>query len=80
MASLPDSLRLTSAESIALEEIHRKARIRHEKERKAASRRLEPSAKARGRKDFPESPYEDSWAFEEEFRRGYREGSTVSDV
>jgi hypothetical protein len=44
-----------------LEEVKRLAKIRHEKERKAARRR--------GRKDFPMLPYECSWAFEEEFKR-----------
>lgn len=45
----------------SLEEVKRLAKIRHEKERKAARRR--------GRKDFPMLPYECSWAFEEEFKR-----------
>jgi len=45
----------------SLEEVKRLAKIRHEKERKAARRR--------GRKDFPMFPYECSWAFEEEFKR-----------
>lgn len=70
MALIPDNLKLTSAETTALEEIRRVARKRHEKERSAA--------KARGRHSFPESPYEDSWAFEEEFRRGYRDGTMLN--
>lgn len=36
--------------------------VRHEKERKAALQR--------GRVDFPLLPYECSWAYEEEIRRG----------
>lgn len=44
-----------------LESIRKEARKRHEKARRAARKR--------GRKDFPDLPFECSWAFEEEFRR-----------
>ncbi len=60
---IPDSLRFTPAQEAELAEIRRKAKIRHEKARKAA--------RQRGRKDFPDLPYECSWAFEEEFRRRF---------
>lgn len=47
----------------SLEEVKRLAKIRHERERRAARRR--------GRKDFPMLPYECSWAYEEEYRRKF---------
>ena len=43
-------------------EIKTAAKVRHEKARRAA--------KARGRMDFPDLPYECSWAFETEFLAG----------
>jgi hypothetical protein len=61
MAFMPDHLKLTPDEQARLDGIHRAARIRHEKARKAAKRR--------GRHDFPLEPYECSWAYEQEFRR-----------
>lgn len=64
MAMLPDNMRLTDDEVKELEEIRQAARILHEKERKAA--------RGRGRKDFPASPYECSWAYEQEFFRSKR--------
>lgn len=60
-AILPDNMRLTSNEEKELESIREKARVKHEKARIAA--------KKRGRTDFPNSPYEDSWAYENEFKR-----------
>ncbi len=64
MALMPDLLQLTTIERAELDEIRRKAKIRHEKNRKAAARQ--------GRKDFPDLPYECSWAYEEEFRKSGR--------
>lgn len=64
MATMPDSLRLTPAEEQELQGIRTKAKVRHEKARKAA--------KKRGRKDFPDLPFECSWAYEEQFRRERR--------
>ena len=61
MAMMPDYLRLTPGQQAILDEIKRKAKIRHEKARLAA--------KKRGRHDFPDLPYECSWAYEEKFRR-----------
>lgn len=45
---------------LELEAVRKVARDRHEKARRAA--------KARGRHDFPDLPWECSWAFEEELR------------
>lgn len=56
MAILPDYMRLTPAEQAGLDEIKRVAKIRHEKERKAAKRN--------GRHHFPDQPFECSWAYE----------------
>jgi hypothetical protein len=64
MAKMPDHLRLTPAEQAQLDAIQADAKIRHEKARKAAKRR--------GRTDFPDLPYECSWAYEEEFRNRVR--------
>jgi hypothetical protein len=61
---LPDNLRFTPEEEKQLEEIRTQAKIDHEKNRKAARRQ--------GRKDFPDLPYECSWAYEQEFRRKVR--------
>lgn len=65
-AIMPDSMRLSTDHEKELEFIRKAARTRHEKARKAA--------KKRGRHDFPDFPYEDSWAYENEFRRkkGYQ--------
>jgi hypothetical protein len=52
---------LSAVEQKELESIQAKAKVRHEKARKAAAKR--------GRKDYPMLPYECSWAFEQEFRR-----------
>jgi hypothetical protein len=65
MALMPDSLRFTPAEEAQLEAIRVVARKRHQLARLAARRR--------GRVDFPESPYECSWAYEQEFRRKVRQ-------
>lgn len=51
-------------EKTALENVKIRAKIRHEKARKAAAKR--------GRKDFPMLPYECSWAFEQEFHRQFQ--------
>jgi hypothetical protein len=64
MALLPDNLKLTEEEAAELERIRTAAKIRHEKARKAA--------RQRGRLDFPDLPYECSWAYEEEFRNRKR--------
>jgi len=64
MAMMPDSLRLTAGETQQLDEIRRNARIRHEKDRKAAAKR--------GRLDYPDFPYECSWAFETQWLRQKR--------
>ena len=61
MASLPDSMRLSPSAEAELREIQTAAKVRHEKARKAAKRR--------GRLDFPDLPYECSWAYEEAFRQ-----------
>ena len=55
-----DHLQLTPEHEIELQEIIKKAKIRHEKARKAA--------KNRGRHDFPDLPYEASAAYEKEFQ------------
>lgn len=70
--TLPDSMKLSPEEQSELDSIRSAARERHERARKAA--------KARGRHDFPESPYESSWAFEQEFRRNKRKGVKESDM
>lgn len=59
MAQLPDSLRLTESQSDELNRIREAAKRRHARDRKAASKR--------GRKYFPDLPYECSWAYEQEF-------------
>lgn len=64
MAIMPDSLRFTADEQRRLDAIKSAAKIRHEKARKAAAKK--------GRKDFPDLPFECSWAFEEQFRREVR--------
>lgn len=64
MAIMPSDLRLSETEEAALKEIRRLAVIRHKKARKAAAKL--------GRKDFPDLPYECSWAFEMEFMRKSR--------
>jgi hypothetical protein len=64
MAKMPDHLKLTPDEQAQLDAIKQEAKIRHEKERKAAKRQ--------GRVDFPALPYECSWAYEEEFRKRVR--------
>jgi hypothetical protein len=61
MATMPDSLRFTPNQEAQLDAIRAKAKIRHEKARKAA--------KQKGRNDFPLLPFECSWAFEQQFRR-----------
>ncbi len=66
MALMPDSLRLTTEEQQQLDAIQTAAKIRHERERKAARKR--------GRVDYPMLPYECSWAYEQEFRRSIRKG------
>lgn len=48
-------------DELVLKHIRDAAKIRHEKQRKAALKR--------GRKDFPLLPYECSWAYEQEFYR-----------
>lgn len=60
---IPPNLKLTIPESEDLELIRHLARIRHHNYR---LRHKIPRDK------FPDSPYECSWAFEEEFRRKYR--------
>ena len=53
----------TPEERTALEKIRAQAKIRHERERKAASR---------AGRDYPDSPYECSWAYELKFIRESR--------
>lgn len=64
MALMPDALRFSPEEWAQLAAIKAAAVRRHERARTAAARR--------GRRDFPDLPYECSWAFEEEFRREVR--------
>jgi len=66
-AAMPGHMRLSPEDQQEFDAISAAARVRHEKERKAA--------KARGRHAFPDSPYEGSWAHEEEFRRSKRKDS-----
>lgn len=47
-------------DKLHLAEIQARAKLRHEKARRAAAKQ--------GRKDFPLLPYECSWAFEEEYK------------
>lgn len=61
---MPDSMRLTPEEQAELDSIRVKAKERHRLERNAA--------KARGRKHYPDFPYECSWAYEQEFMRASR--------
>lgn len=61
---MPHPLLLTIAERGELDRIRSAAKVRHEKARKAAARR--------GRHNYPELPYECSWAYEEQFRRERR--------
>lgn len=62
---MSNPLRLTKTEMDLLDTIKAKARVRHEKERRAA--------RQRGRLEYPLLPWECSWAYEEEFRRRVRE-------
>lgn len=59
-----DYFKLTPNEQFDLDTIRSKAKIKHEKARRAA--------KQRGRKDYPLLPYECSWAYEMEFFRTAR--------
>lgn len=61
---MPDTLKLTPTEQQALQLTRHYAKLRHERARKAALQR--------GRRDFPDLPFECSWAYEEEFRRQSR--------
>lgn len=72
MAILPDSMRFTAAEQAELDRIRAAARVRHEKARKAAKRA--------GRHSFPDLPFECSWAFEEQFRRGLNKSVSLDVV
>lgn len=54
-----------------LEKVRAIARSKHEADRKAAAKR--------GRKDYPNFPYECSWAFEEEFRRKFPDSMARED-
>lgn len=58
---LPSNLTLTPTEQQALQLIRHYAKLRHERTRKAALQR--------GRRDFPDFPFECSWAYEQEFGR-----------
>lgn len=60
-AKMPESMKLSPEHEKELADIREKANLRHNKAKNAA--------KKRGRKDFPEAPYESSWAYEMEFRR-----------
>lgn len=60
---VPDSLRLTPTEQAELDMIKDAARERHQKTYAARLKRGLP---------YPESPYECSWAYEEEFRKRVR--------
>lgn len=64
MAVMPESMRLTEDEENQLAVIRKDAKKRHEKARRAARKR--------GRKDFPDLPFECSWAYEQQFRRKSR--------
>ena len=64
MAIIPESLKFTPEEQAKLDAIRVKAKMRHERERKAAAKH--------GRKDYPLQPYECLWAYEEQFRREVR--------
>jgi hypothetical protein len=59
-AKMPESMKLSPEHEKELASLREKARIAHNK--------AKISAKKRG-KDFPEAPYEDSWAYEMDFRR-----------
>ena len=63
-------LRLTPVEQAELDRIMKEAGARHERARKAAA--------ARGRRDFPGSPFEHSWAFNEQFRNKIQNGKKYS--
>lgn len=58
---IPEDLKLTQEEQQQLSEIQAKAKVRHERARRAAAKQ--------GRTDFPMLPYECSWAYEQEFLR-----------
>lgn len=60
-AKMPESMKLSPEHEKELADIREKANLRHNKARSAA--------KKSGRKDFPEAPYESSWAYEMDFRR-----------
>jgi len=57
---------MTNEQQKQLEQIQAKAKVRHEENRKKATRQ--------GR-DFPLLPYECSWAFEEYYRKSLLEGA-----
>lgn len=57
---LPDHLKLTPQQEKQLEEIQKKAKIRHEQNRRKAKRQ--------GRQHFPALPYECSAAFVSQFQ------------
>ena len=60
---VPEALRLAPHEQAELDRIKDAARERHREVYKARTKRGLP---------YPESPFECSWAFEEQFRRSLR--------
>ena len=61
---MTEAERFTPEEQLELDNIRKKAKERHARERRAA--------KALGREHYPEFPYECSWAYEQEFMRAKR--------
>ena len=61
MATMPETLRFTEEQEKVLAEIRANAKAKFVKFKKVE--------RLKGRKYFPEQPYEFSWAYEQHFRR-----------
>lgn len=61
MATMTKSMMMTPEQEDLLFKIREQAKKRHEVARKSAAKR--------GRRDFPDLPFECSWAYEQKFRR-----------